>query len=168
MLKIAIESVGQVLVYFAACVVVGTLASWPSYRQIEPGQSLIKLSLAHSGQRKVECRRFTSKEIAQLPANKRRPNNCARQRVPIRIQLLVDGKQLFNSVVQPAGLNRDGPARLYEKFLVSAGEHVVEIRMKDTPGSGGFDYETTKRITFAPYQSLAVDFSTDEKEFVFY
>ena len=168
MLKATMQWLGQAFFYIALCAGVGTLASWPRYQQIGPNQAQIKLSLAHSGQRKERCRRLTPQEIASLPANKRRPNTCARQRVPVRIQLLVDGKQLYDAVVQPTGLSRDGPARIYKKFVVSKGSHTVTVRLKDTPGSGDFDYKTTEQIVFAPYQSLAIDFSTDKGRFVFH
>ncbi len=168
MLRAAMQWVGQVIVYVILCAGVGALASWPHYQQIEPNQAQIKLSLAHSGQRSKKCRRLTPQEIAKMPANERRPNTCARQRVAVRIQLLVDGNQLYDAVVEPAGLSRDGPARIYEKFVVSACNHSVTVRLKDTPGLGDFDYETTKQVAFAPYQSLAIDFSTDKGGFVFF
>ena len=162
------QFVGQFFIYGALCVAVGALASWPRYEQFAPETAQIKLSLAHSAQRKEKCRRLTSKEIADLPPNKRRPNTCKRERVPIRIQLLIDEKQAYDAVVEPAGLYRDGAARVYQKFVVPAGHHIITARLRDTPKSDGFDYEKKASVELKPHQSLAIDFSVDEGGFVFY
>jgi hypothetical protein len=162
------QFVGQFFIYGALCVAVGALASWPRYEQFAPETAQIKLSLAHSAQRKEKCRRFTSKEIADLPPNERRPNTCKRERVPIRIQLLIDEKQVYDAVVEPVGLSHDGPARVYQKFVVPTGHHTITARLRDTLKSDGFDYEKKANVELKPHQSLAIDFSVDQGGFVFY
>ena len=162
------QIIGQLIFYAVICAFIGAFSNWPRYIQFAPGTAQIKLSLAHSAQRKEKCRRLTSKEIAALPPNKRRANTCERERVPIRIQLRIDDKQVYDAVVQPVGLSRDGPARVYEKFVVDAGAHTITARLRDTPDSDGFDYEKKADVDLKPYQSLAIDFSVDQGGFVFY
>ncbi len=163
-----IRFAGQFAIYAAICAFVGLFASWPRYEQVEAGNAQIKLSLAHSGQRKEKCRRLTPQEIAKLPPSERRPNTCKRERVPIRIALLIDGEEVYDAVVEPAGLSRDGPGRIYEKFIVPAGTHEITARLRDTPKSEGFDYEKKANVELKPYQNLAIDFSVDEGGFIFY
>ena len=162
------QFLGQIFIYGALCLAVGALATWPPYEQFAPETAQIKLSLAHSAQRKEKCRRLTSKEIADLPPNERRPNTCKRERVPIRIQLLIDEEQAYDAVVEPSGLSRDGAALIYQKFVVPAGRHTITARLRDTPESDGFDYEKRANVELKPYQSLAIDFSVDQGGFAFY
>jgi hypothetical protein len=81
---------GQGLVYLLAAAVTGYLASRPIYHQVPADMAQIKMSLSHGAERVAECRRLTAEEIAKLPAAQRRPHTCERQRVPIRVQLVVD------------------------------------------------------------------------------
>lgn len=158
--------IGQAVFYAAAAGLVGLFASWPSYRQFPEDQAQIKLSLSHGAQRTEACRRLTPEEIARLPPRERRPNTCARERLPIHVQLLVDGEVLYDEVVAPGGLAGDGPARVYHKLMVAPGRREVVARLKDSDGSDEFDYETRAEVTLAPRQSLAVDFRSDAGGFV--
>lgn len=158
---------GQAVIYAAFAVLIGYFASHPVYRQIPDGQAQIKLSFSHGAARKVACRRLSSQEIAKLPPNERRPNTCARERADIRVQLLVDGAILYDAVLQPIGLSGDGPAHAYEKFLVPAGEHVIEAKMRDSPRIEGYDYATSTTVRLAPLQNLAIDFEADGGGFTF-
>lgn len=158
---------GQGLIYAAMAALVGYFASWPVYQQFPEGKAQIKLSFAHGAARTKECRRLTSKEIAKLPANQRRPNTCERERVAVHVQLDLDGENIYDDLLEPTGLAGDGPARAYEKFAVEAGKHVVTVRLRDSRESNGFNYETRKEITLAPGQNLAIDFKADKGGFGF-
>jgi len=71
---------------------IGYFSNQPVYQRVPDGMAQIKLSFAHGGARKVDCRKLTSKEIAKLPANERRPNTCTRERIPVHIQLTLNGE----------------------------------------------------------------------------
>ena len=109
----------------------------------------------------------TTKEIAKLPAKERRPNTCARERVAIHVQLSINGEQIHDAMLPPTGLSRDGPARIYEKFLVPAGRHVITARLRDSRRAEGFDYESTHEVDLAAWQNLAIDFKADKGGFEF-
>lgn len=158
---------GQGLVYLLAAAGIGYLSSRPVYHQVPDGMAQIKMSLSHGAARTVECRRLTSQEIAELPPAERRPSTCARERVPIRVQLTVDGTVVYDDELAPTGLSGDGPARTYRKFLVPAGSHRITARMRDSRQGDGFDYETTRDLELSPRQSLAIDFNTDVGGFRF-
>lgn len=159
---------GQSVFYATVCAAIGVLATWPRIPLVPPGSAEIKLSLAHSAGRKVECRRLSPQEIAKMPPAERRPNTCGRERVPMRIQLVVDGKRLYDATVEPLGLTRDGPARIYEKFIVPAGQHTIIVRLKDKPDALEFDFEKEVVVNLKPHTSMAVDFKADLGGFIFY
>jgi hypothetical protein len=158
---------GQGFVYLLAAAATGYLASRPVYHQVPADKAQIKMSLSHGAERVAECRRLTSQEIAKLPPSQRRPNTCERQRVPIRVQLVVDDAVVYDEELVPIGLSADGPARTYQKFLVPAGQHRITARLRDSRQADGFNYETTRLVELSPWQSLAIDFSTDAGGFIF-
>jgi hypothetical protein len=157
---------GQALFYTAAAGFIGYFASNPAYRQIPEGMAQIKLSFRHGAARVEDCRRLTSKEIAKLPPNERRPNTCSRQRIPIAVELRLDGESLYAAVLEPTGLSGDGPAETYQKFIVPAGRHMLTAKLRDSKRAEGFDYEKQAEIDLKPLQNLAVDFKADQGGFL--
>lgn len=162
-----VQYAGQALFYLSTAAVTGYLASQPIYRQVPEGSAQIKLSFAHGAHRKVDCRRLTPSEIAALPPQERRPNTCSRERIPIRVQLSVDGRVVYDEELDPTGLSSDGPARTYRKFLVPAGDHVIVARLRDSKRVDGFDYEATHTALLQEWQNLAIDFKADTGGFQF-
>ena len=158
---------GQFVFFLLVAAFIGYFSNQPVYQQTPDGMSQIKLSFAHGAARKVDCRKLSSKEIAQLPANERRPNTCARERVPVHVQLVLDGELLYDAQLQATGLSRDGPARTYQKLIVPAGPHTIIARLRDTRRDTGFDYEAERQVMLKPFQNLAIDFKADTGGFQF-
>lgn len=163
-----LKYLGQSVVYTIIAVATGYFASRPQIHLLPPEAAQIKLNLAHSAQRTKECRKLTSAEIAKLPPNERRPNTCGRERVPMQVQLVLDGRELYEDTVEPIGLSADGPARVYKKFTVPSGRHQIVARLKDRLGDEAFDYENNAEIDLKPGQSLAIEFKADRGGFLFY
>ena len=159
--------VGQALFYALFAAMIGYFASRPLYRQFPANAAQIKLSFAHGAARKLACRRLTSQEIANLPPNKRRPNTCARERVSVHVQLVVDGQIVYAEKLDPTGIARDGPSRTYKKFQVAPGPHEIVARLRDTTRKDGFDYENQIRVDLKSRQNLAIDFKADRGGFIF-
>lgn len=158
---------GQIVFVVLAMAFIGYFSSQPAYEQFPAGMAQIKLSFAHGGARKIDCRKLTSSEIAKLPANERRPNNCTRERIPVLVQLTLDGELQYDDVLEATGLSRDGPSRTYQKLVVPAGAHTIVARLRDSKRTSGFDYETTHQVVLKPFQNLAVDFKADTGGFSF-
>lgn len=158
---------GQVVLYAAFAAAIGTFASWPKYNQLPADMAQIKLAFNHSGARVEDCRRLTAEELSKLPSNKRKPNDCSRERVPIAIQLMIDGILLYEAVLPPSGFAKDGQARTYKKFNVPAGKHVILLRLRDSKRAEGFDYESRFEGELAPLQNLAIDFKAEQGGFLF-
>ena len=156
---------------FATLTVVFALAALlsdaPAYRVIPPRTGILKLSFTHGADRKAGCRQLTAEEIAALPANMRRTEICPRRRPPVDVELAVDGNLVYRATLPPSGLAGDGPSRIYEKFLLPAGDHEIAVRLRDNPNTAGFDYETVRQVALAPQQNLVIDFSPNQGGFVF-
>jgi len=163
----ALRYVGQALVYVVVACAIGYFSSRPVYTQIPANSAQIKMSFSHGGARKEPCRKLTPAEIAKLPPSERRPNTCARERTSIRAQLLLDDHVIYDGVLMPTGLAGDGPARTYQKFIVPAGRHTIEARMRDSTRVEGFDYEKRATLDLVPWQNLAIDFRADAGGFIF-
>jgi hypothetical protein len=162
----ALKYAGQIVFYAAAAALTGYFSIAPAYQQVPPGMAQIKLSFAHGADRLKECRRLTSREIAELPPAQRRPNNCTRERGSVFLQFAIDGRNLLSQTLAPTGFSNDGPARTYQKFLVPAGEHRIAAGLRDSNRQTGFDYEMEQPVTLVPGQSVAVDFRAEAGGFV--
>jgi hypothetical protein len=158
--------VGQGAVYLLLALGVAYFSDRPAYTHFPADMALLKLSFAHGAQ-KGECRRRTADELAKLAPNMRRPTACSRERLPVTVELLLDGKPVYHAVLPPSGLAGDGPSRVYQRFAVPAGRHALIARLRDSDRPDGFDYERTATIDLAPAQSLAIDFRSEMGGFVF-
>ena len=157
----------QLVFYLAAGAAVIYFATSPPYDFFPADQAEIKMSFKHSGERIIPCKRLTPEEIAKLPPNERRPTDCPRGRHPLVVEVLVDGEQVFGEALPPSGLFGDGPAKVYARFRVVEGRHVVSVRMRETGTEGGFDFEKTETVDLAPREILVIDFIPAEGGFVF-
>lgn len=158
---------GQIVIYALFGGLIGYFSSEPSYNYFPADRSLIKLSFAHGAARKGTCRKRTREELRKLAPNMRKPMDCPRERLPVYVELSLDGKRIYAASLTPSGLSRDGPSRVYARLPVPAGRHKLSARLRDTARATGFDYEKTESLDLKPGQNLAIDFRADIGGFVF-
>ncbi len=158
---------GQAIVLLALVAGVGFLASSPAYQHFPEGQALIKMTFVHGGQHVGGCRRRTAAELEEMAANMRRLMDCPRDRLPVVIELDVDGQRVHREVIAASGLHGDGPAVYYDSFQVAAGAHSIAVRLRDTDREEGFDYEGSAEFVLEPSQLLVVQFRPEAGGFVF-
>ncbi len=137
---------------------IGYFSVRPLYTYSDPEMAMIKLSFSHTGAHVRECRRFTQEELDALAPNMRRPTDCPRERVPLLVELELDGKVIYREQLQPDGLAKDGSATAYKGFTVKPGIHEIEIRMRDSRRTEGFDWRYEEQVDLSPRQNLAIDF----------
>lgn len=157
---------GQFVVILLLFAGAAAFSDWPRYQQLAPNQGLIVLSFVHGADRRAECRKLTAEELAKLPPNMRRTQDCPRGRRPIHVELDLDGRSVYRATLAPTGIASDGPSVVYQKFFSPAGRHELAVRMRDTAREG-FDYERRGTIELRPEQVLVVDFNAERREFVF-
>ena len=95
-------------------------------------------------------------QIAKLAPNMRRVLDCPRGRRPIYVELDLADK-----------IAGDGHSRVYQRFVVPAGQYEIAVRMRDTPRTEGFDHERKETVTLVREQMFVVDFRSESGEFVF-
>ena len=161
------QYIGQVIAYTLFAVVVGYFATQPPYTHLAPGMAQIKLSFGHAGAHTSECRRLTQEELNQLAPNMRRPLDCPRGRLPVLIEVELDGELLYSEALPPSGLAGDGVSTAYKKFPVDPGQHQLVTRLRDSNRSEGFDYEKASEITLSPQQNFVIDFHPSSGGFLF-
>jgi hypothetical protein len=149
---------GQGAVYAAFAALIGYLSMYPVYDPFPPDHALVKLSLAYAGKPKGECRRRTPEELAKLAPN---------MRLPLLIELEMDGAVLYRDVLKPTGFSGDGPSRAYRRFTVPVGEHRFVVRLRDTDRVEGFDHVHAEKVMLKSGQNLSIDFKGTTAGFVF-
>src|SRR5215467_1176973 len=158
---------GGFVVIAALFAAVAWLSDQPVYRQIPEGSAVMTLSFVHSADRRGECRRLSPEEIAKLPPNMRRVQDCPRGRRAIYVELDVDGRQVYQASLAPTGIAGDGPSRVYQRFVLPAGKHDVAVRMRDTARADGFDHERRDNVELSPDQMFVIDYRSKSGGFVF-
>ncbi|UCH74514.1 MAG: hypothetical protein JSU82_01250 [Rhodospirillales bacterium] len=158
---------GQAIIYAAMGLWLGYFANQPVYVHLPPDQGLIKLSVVHGAQRKGACRKRTPEELAAMNPNMRTPYDCPRERLPVRIEILLDGEVLYDRSVAATGLAHGGSTRAYERFAVASGQHELVARMVDSARTEGFDFEHAATIDLAPGENFVIDFRAEAGGFLF-
>ena len=158
----------QVLLYGAFAGVVGYFSLDPDYRYAEPELAQIKLSLSHAADRVEECVKLTPQEINERALRGEPPtNDCARERLPLTVELVIDGESRLVITAEPSGLWNDGPSSVYERLSIPAGTHEIRARLRDTARSEGWDYEQTAMVTLEPGRYFTITFRSEAGGFEF-
>jgi len=158
---------GQAIVYAAIAVLLAYFADSPSYQRLPDGHALVKLSFAHGADRKGGCRQLSREELAKLPPNMRMARSCPRERLPVVVELELDGDMIFAETLPPTGLHGDGPSQTYQRINVPAGRHRFVARLRDTDREEGFDYVQETEVDLKPGQNFAIDFNAAKGGFQF-
>ena len=155
------RAAAQLALYAGFAFAVGTFSGYPPYARVEPGDAVVKLSFSHAGAHREPCRTLSPEELAALAPNMRSGVDCPRARVPVTVELEIDGERVYDAALPASGLAHDGPSSVYERFAVPAGAHVIRVRLRDTAREHGFDYERTADVRLAPRQSFVIDFRAE-------
>lgn len=157
----------QVVAYAAFAFALGYFATMPRYPYSDPAVASIKLSLSHAADKVAPCVQLTQEQIAELAANMRRTETCERERLPLHVELDIDGEPVLVIQAEPSGLWRDGPSSVYERFDVPAGAHTVTARLRDTARTDGWDYTRTVDVVLEPGRYFTVTFKAETGGFNF-
>lgn len=156
----------QAALYVAFGAALGYFSSYPVFQALPPDQALVRLSFSHGAQPIAPCRVRTPEELAKLPPNMRVAQVCPRERSPVKVEIEMDGKPLYEITARPAGLRRDGAATVYRRLPVAAGKHEFKARLADGP-DGKFTHVAGATIDLAPGKVLVIDFNAGKGGFLF-
>jgi hypothetical protein len=158
---------GQAVVYSVFAVVVYYFSVAPAYVHRETGTSEIKLTFAHAANPVGECRIRSREELLKLAPNMRMARVCPRERVPVYVELDIDGENIFSATLPPTGFKDDGAARIYQRFRVATGPHTISARLRDSGRETGFDYESRRDVVLKEGQNFTVDFKAPMGGFIY-
>lgn len=148
-----------------------------SYLFSNPHDSLLKLSIKHTGKRIVECdesamltkeaQKYSEmlKETGRAQMSLATLGKCGRERYPLYIELSLDNKTRLAKSYKPTGWKRDGSSFVYEKFPLTPGRHTLLIKMRDDKDGERFDYTFEGGIESRPGQITVIDFDERSKKF---
>ena len=157
----------QAIFYAAFAVFVAWFATEPAYQYANLSMASVKVSLSHAADRVQPCVQLTAEEIAELAANMRRTETCERERLPVVLEMDVDGERAFELVAPASGLWNDGPASIYERFDLTPGVHEISVRLRDTARTEGWDYERSEVVTLEAGRYFTVTFKAETGGFNF-
>lgn len=164
-MRSALRYMIQAAAYAAFAFIVGYLSFWPRYDYASPEMATVKLSLSHATERVAPCVQLTPQQIAELAPNMRRSQTCERQRVPLLLQLDVDGELAFELQAAPTGIWEDGNATVYERFELLPGAHTITVRMRDSARADTWDYTHTEDIDLEAGRYLTITFRAEHGGF---
>jgi hypothetical protein len=149
------------MLYGAFAVFVGYLSIAPAYQYADPGLAVIKLSLSHAADRVEACIKLTPDEINARARRGEPLSQCARERLPLTVEVDVDGETAIRATANPSGLWNDGPASVYEKIGVAAGAHTITARLRDSARESGWDYEHSEDVVLSPGRYFTIRFRAE-------
>ena len=158
---------GQLAVFGLIALVLGYFSTSPGYIVFPADESRVLLDFSHVGQRKGECRKLTPEEIAEMAANMRRSEICPRERLPVAVELEVDGELVFSRSLPPSGLSSDGASQAYESIRVPPGKHSLVARLRDSAREDGFDFQAEAEVVLRPRENFVIDFRSELGGFIF-
>lgn len=165
-MKQALRIAAQLALYVPLMALIGYFSTAPRFSALGENEALVRLSFIHAAERKEPCRTRSAEELAKLAPNMRAAQECPRERVPVLVELEIDGEVVLRREIAPAGLQRDGNATAYHRLPVPAGRHRIVARLRDRP-DGEFNYRKEQSLELAPGQALLIDFVADKGGFVF-
>ena len=164
-MKRVLRYAAQAILYAAFVGVIGYFSNQPAYEHLPASDALLKVSLSHAGARKEACHERSAEELAKLAPYMRAQTVCPRERVPVVVDVELDGARLFHVVAPPSGLARDGASTIYRRLPIVAGEHRITARLSDTP-DGTFHYTHDATLNLPPGRVVVVDFDPTQGGFV--
>ena len=156
----------EFLTYAVFIAVIGVLSVWPPYQLVEEDRAIVSLVFSHAGDRIKECRILSQEELNKLPPNMRKPNDCPRERHPVRVELRSGGKTLYQDILPPSGIWADGKASIYQRIEIPAGQHELFVGMNDSGGSGEFDATSSVSVDMRPGRNLVIQFDSETEQFL--
>jgi len=165
-MKHVLQYCGQALVYALFGGLVWYFSSAPQYINLASGKAVIKLSFAHAAQHVSACRTRSPAELQKLAPNMRQARECPRERLPVYVELDIDGRRALSESLPPTGLSGDGASKIYRRLTVSAGTHTINVRLRESARSEGFDFAVMRVVNLADRQNFSIDFNLPKGGFI--
>ncbi len=108
-------------------------------------QPELVVSFKHPGQL-VESKPQSANDGDELLPHMRGAATLQRVRVPVRMRIEINGKEVLNRTYQPGGLFHDGASLAIETLPLQPGTHRIRIAIGDSPNPQEWNYVTEKQL----------------------
>ena len=150
--------IGQILAYTFFMSFIAYFSSSPEWAHTNPEDAMVKVSIRHPGKILGQCRDLSVAEIKNLSPNMKVPQQCPRERSPVRLRIELNDEVLFEESARPSGLQKDGVSTFYARFDIPAGNHFIKALLRDDANNPDQGYRLEKHIEVKPRQVLVIDF----------
>ncbi len=130
----------------------------PCYRTLAEDMAELKIAVRHAGKTIGACTPVAAGVYTPLPGDKQRPEICPRERSPLQLELLLDGKTLYRATVPASGLHNDGVSSIYRRFAIPAGSHHLQLRMNDDVAQTDYPWVLEQEVELRPAQVMVASF----------
>ncbi len=164
-------NLGGIVTLMAPIVLIFFLSTSPGYTYHQPDESMIIVSFKKTTERRTLCddsqmEDFRSTEDTQRSHMRKKGRNCgSRDRVSLEMIINMDGDERFNGLIQPSGLNSDGVVFIYERFSIKAGDHTIEVKVRDNKDPNA-EFKTFKEsISLKGHEIAVIDYDKGKDSF---
>ena len=96
----------------------------------------LRLAWRALGEAALDCRTPSAEELARLPVHMRRKQICERRLPTFSLRVAVDGAQLLDERIAPAGAAGDRAAVVLRELSLAPGRHRLEIEFVPEDAGG--------------------------------
>jgi hypothetical protein len=156
-----LNKIVQALLYALFAAGIGYFSLSPGYQYADAEKASVKVSFSHAASRVEDCVKLTPQEINDRARAGEPISECGRERLPVTLELEIDGVIVYRVDKEPSGLWNDGPAAVYERFDVEPGPHTITARLRDTAREAGWDYTHTEEAVLLPGRYFTITFRAE-------
>ena len=154
-----VRYLGQAALYALFFLPLVYISHSPNYKNLDEGIAVLKVAVRHPGEIIGECTSSAVEGHGMRPSSMTQAIEvCPRERSPLQLELVLDGKILYSATVPPSGLHNDGISSMYRRFELPAGSHKLQIKMNDDVKVEGYNWQLEQEIILAPAQVMVASF----------
>ncbi len=132
--------------------------------------AVLKVAFQHTGKRvipydEIKALKERAKQYREELKNERQVRmslksrqGATRERFPLEMELIVDGKKLLDKEYQAMGRQRDMAAVVYDAFELKPGTHHIRAVMKDSKREDAISYVFEDTVEFNPRDVKVITF----------
>ena len=145
-----------------------TAVPYPFYSE---DVAVLKVAFQHTGQRVIEYDEIKAlkerakqyrkelKDDRQIRMSLKSRQGATRERDPVSMELVVDGKKLLDKDYQAMGRQRDMASVVYDAFELKPGTHHIRAVMRDSKKEGAKSYVFEDTVEFKSRDVKVITFN---------
>ncbi|MBI4827865.1 MAG: hypothetical protein HY804_03510 [Nitrospinae bacterium] len=144
----------------------------PAYHFHEPGDTQMVVSFKTLTANLTLCGEEEQKEFEETASHRRshmqrKSRVCgSRERVPLRLDVWLDGQQLTGELIQPSGLQADGVTFVFKRYTFPAGAHAVKVAAQDYRADGSGQKTVFERtLALDAARVTVIDYDPERQSF---